>query len=83
MPVPAAQYLALLARALPGTPMHALKWEVSLCEGWSLIHAGGIMEGQSYIWPDPRLSSGGRTLLKVQELREQMARGEWEPDVGL
>lgn len=38
--------------------------------GWSLIHAAGILHGECFIWPDPRLSEVGRTLLKARDLRK-------------
>jgi hypothetical protein len=69
--VPEAQYEALLARALPGTPFAELLWgDISLAQGWALIHAAGILHGEVYIWPDPRLSAIGRTLLRARELRK-------------
>lgn len=68
--MPEAQYTALLARALPGTPLHELDWRISLTRGWSLIHAAGILHGDAYIWPDPRLSTIGRTLLKARAVRK-------------
>lgn len=78
-----AQYYALLARAIPGTPLYDLRWHVSLLEGWSLIHAAGILHGEAFIWPDPRLSAAGRAMLRVQEMREKFRRGEWQPEVDL
>lgn len=83
MPVAAAQYYALLARALPGATVHELQWQVSLVRGWSLIHAAGLLAGEAFIWPDPRLSTAGRALLKVRELRAAVQRGEWAPEVDL
>lgn len=78
-----AQYYALLARALPGTPLHALRWHISLVDGWSLIHAAGILHGESFIWPDPRLSTSGRAMLRVRDLRAQFRRGDWRPHIDL
>lgn len=74
LPVPAAEYYALLARALPGTSYHDLQWNVSLTHGWSLIHASGILQGSLYTWPDPRLTPAGQTMLRVQEKRERWRR---------
>ncbi len=69
--MPESQYDALLARALPGTPFRELEWgPISLARGWSLIHAAGILHGDIYIWPDPRLSTIGRTMLKARDLRK-------------
>lgn len=69
--MPEAQYEALLARALPGTSYHELLWgDISLAQGWALIHAAGILHREVFIWPDPRLSTIGRTLLKARELRK-------------
>jgi len=81
--VRSAQYYALLARALPGTCLRDLQWTVSLVLGWSLIHAAGILHGECYIWPDPRLSTAGRALLRVQRLRQDFRSGAWRPEVDL
>lgn len=81
--MPEAQYYALLARALPGATWRELRWSVSRVWGWSLIHAAGILDGTAYIWPDPRLSSAGREMLRVQALQDSFARGEWRPQVDL
>ena len=81
--MPAAQYYALLARALPGATLHEMQWQVSLVRGWAMIHAAGLLAGEAYIWPDPRLSSSGRALLRVRDLREAVRRGEWVPEVDL
>ncbi len=78
-----AQYYALLARALPGTCLHDLRWNISLVWGWSLIHAAGILAGEVFIWPDPLLSSAGRSMLKVAQLREEFLAGRWRPQVDL
>lgn len=83
MPVSGAQYYALLARALPGATLRELQWEISLVRGWSLIHAAGLLAGEAFIWPDPRLSTSGRALLRVQRLREAVRRGEWMPEIDL
>ena len=69
--MPAAQYLALLARALPGTSYHALTWHISLALGWSLIHASGILHGEVFIWPDASESKVGRLFLRVQSMRKE------------
>lgn len=52
-----------------------MMWEIPLAEGWSMIHAAGLLHGEAYIWPDARLSAAGRKLIAAQELREQFARG--------
>lgn len=70
-----AEFYALLARALPGTPYHELQWGISLAQAWSLIHASGILEGNSYVWPDPRLSQAGQTMLRVREKVERWQAG--------
>jgi len=82
LPVQAAQYYALLARALPGTSLHDMQWSISLVMGWSLIHAAGILHGECFIWPDPRLSRVGRTFLKAKNLRQQSQR-DWAKDLDL
>lgn len=79
----AVQYLALLARALPGTSLHDLQWDVSLVLGWSLIHAAGILHGESFVWPDARLSRVGRLFLKVKQLREKARQQNWADDLDL
>ncbi|HRJ09371.1 MAG TPA: hypothetical protein PK490_12185 [Prosthecobacter sp.] len=81
MPATGAEYYALLSRALPGTPLHVLRWQVSLHEARALIHASGILEGGSYIWPDPELSSRGRAMLRVRETLRRVRAGEWEVDL--
>jgi len=48
-----------------------------------MILASGLLHGESYIWPDPRLSSSGREMLRIQSLRESYQRGEWKPDLDL
>jgi hypothetical protein len=73
--VRSAEFYALLARALPGTSYHDLQWSISLTHAWSLIHASGILNGSSYVWPDPRLSDAGQTMLRV---REKLTR--WQRD---
>jgi hypothetical protein len=83
VPVSGAQYYALLARALPGATLQELQWEVSLVRAWSLIHAAGLLAGEAFIWPDPRLSTAGRAMLRVQQLREAVRRGDWMPEVDL
>lgn len=79
----AAQYYALLARALPGTALDDLRWKVSLVMGWSLIHAAGILHGESFIWPDARLSTTGRAFLKLREARARGRSGAWVEALGL
>lgn len=78
-----AQYYALLARALPGATLHELQWQVSRVRAWALIHAAGLLAGEAFIWPDPRLSTSGRTLLAVRELRAAVERGDWRPEIDL
>jgi ABC-type cobalamin transport system permease subunit len=84
LPVAEAQYYALLSRAFHGgVSRQEMRWQVSLAEGWAMIHAAGLLAGEAYIWPDPRLSSSGRALLRVRDLREAVRRGEWVPEVDL
>lgn len=73
----------LLARAYPGADPDTLLWRISLVRGWSAIHASGILNGEAFIWPDPRLSAGGRAMLRALELQEKYRRGEWRPEVDL
>lgn len=71
LPVSEAQYYALLSRAYHGTTTREeMRWHISLTEGWSLIHAAGLLAGETYIWPDPKLSTSGRLLLRVNQLRQ-------------
>ena len=84
MPVGEAQYYALLSRAFPGgVTRHEMQWDIDLVEGWSAIHAAGIIEGQSWIWPDARLSKSGRAMLRVQSLRDRFRSGTWKPTFDL
>lgn len=57
-----------------------MRWGIALAHGWALIHAAGILHGETFIWPDPRLSQIGRTLLKARRLREQRP---WLKDLDL
>jgi len=59
-----------------------LKWNISLVEGWSAIHASGILHGECFIWPDPRLSAVGRAFLRVRRIREQ-GQQNWAADLDL
>jgi hypothetical protein len=77
------QYYTLLARALPGTPLHSLKWHISRVEGWCAIHGAGILDGNTYMWPDPRLSQSGRRMLRIRDLRESFQNGDWQPFIDL
>ena len=76
-----AQFYALLSRAA-GASRHEMRWEISLVEAWSLIHAAGILHGESFIWADPRLSRVGRVFLKLKALRENPRR-DWAADLDL
>lgn len=78
-----AQYEVLLARAFPGADPDRLLWHISRVRGWSVIHASGILNGEAFIWADPRLSAAGRAMLRVQDLQEKYRRGEWRPEVDL
>lgn len=72
--MPAAEYYALLARALPGTSYHDLQWNIPLAQAWALIHASGILHGNLYVWPDPRLSPAGQMMLRIREKRQRWQR---------
>lgn len=67
---------------MQGASPHDLKWNISRVEGWCAIHAAGILHGENFIWPDPRLSRVGRTFLKVKRLREQ-GKKYWAADLDL
>jgi len=60
-----------------------MRWHISLVEGWGMILAGGLLHGEAYIWPDPRLSTAGRKLLAAEEKRQAWQRGEWQPQIDL
>jgi hypothetical protein len=60
-----------------------MRWDISLTEAWGMIHASGLLHGETYIWPDARLSTAGRTLLRVQDIRQQIAQGDWKPEIDL
>ena len=60
-----------------------MQWEIDLIEGWSMIHSAGILGGQSYIWPDATLSEAGRSMLRVQAMREGFRNGTWKPVIDL
>lgn len=60
-----------------------MRWEISLVEGWAMILAGGILDGEAYVWPDARLSRTGRKMRKVKDLAEKVKRGAWTPRVDL
>lgn len=82
--MPEADYYALLARAYQGgiTRREAM-WEIDLIEGWSMIHAAGILHGESFIWPQAELSEAGRSMLRVQKLRADFMAGKWRPTTDL
>lgn len=65
MPVRRAQYIALLARAVPSLTLHQIEWEVPIGKGWALIHAGCILAGEPMVWSDHRLSQKGRWWNRV------------------
>ena len=58
-------------------------WEISQVEAWAMILAGGILEGEAYIWPDARLSESGRKMLKLQDLSREVKAGQWRARVDL
>lgn len=60
-----------------------MRWGIDLIEGWSMIHSAGILDGQSYIWPDASLSQAGRAMLRVQAMREAFRNKTWKPRVDL
>jgi hypothetical protein len=84
LPVSDAQYYALLSRAFNGgVTRYEMMWEISLVEAQSMFHAAGLLEGESYLWPDPRLSKSGREMLRIREMREQFRQGLWQPEIDL
>jgi len=52
-----------------------------MARGHSLIHASGMLEGNSYIWPDPELSTSGRKLKRVVEFIESGEAASVECDL--
>lgn len=60
-----------------------MMWEIDLIEAESMIHSSGILDGQAYIWPDANLSAAGRSMLRVQKLREAFRNGTWKPTIDL
>jgi hypothetical protein len=44
---------------------------MSLVKGYAAILAHQVMQGQALIWPDARLSTIGRHMLRVRELLRQ------------
>lgn len=60
-----------------------MMWEIDLIEGYSMIHAAGILHGESYIWPDATLSSVGRKLLRLREVATQIQQGSWMDQIDL
>lgn len=80
----AAQYYAELSRAWAGAvTRYEMMWEIDLIEGYSMIHAAGILHGESYIWPDATLSSVGRKLLRLREVATQVQNGDWMNQIDL
>lgn len=79
-----AQYYAELARAYQGSvTRHEMRWEIDLTEGYSLIHAAGILAGEAWIWPDARLSKAGRTLIRLREAAREVRAGSWHEQIDL
>lgn len=67
-----AEYYALLSRAYPGgVTRDEMMWEISLTEAHAMMLASGILQGGAYVWPDPRLSTSGRQMLRVQAKLER------------
>lgn len=63
-----AEYYALLSLAFNGgVTRYEMFWQISLTEAQNMIHASGILRGNTYIWPDPRLSESGRAMLAVRD----------------
>ena len=91
MPVPLAQYAALLARAVPGLsldqilgdPDREVPGAVPLARGWALIHASCLMHGDLMVWPTQDGEAGERywqdveAALTKQRERRQRSRA-WE-----
>lgn len=51
----------MLARAAPGLwTWEQMRWGVWLAQGYALIHAARLMDGERMVLPDPRLSRKGR-----------------------
>lgn len=73
MPVEEAQFYALLSRAFSGAvTRYDMRWKISLSEAWAMILAGGILNGEAFIWPDPELSRSGRAMLHAKALRDKI-----------
>lgn len=62
-----ATYTVLLAAALPSLTRSEIYWQVSLAEGYALIHARRIHDGQPMIWPRLEQSPVGRWWQQVKK----------------
>jgi hypothetical protein len=59
VPVRAAQYAALLARAVPSLRLEQIEGSVTrwvpdavpMARGWALIHASCLLHGEMMVWP--------------------------------
>ena len=82
MPVPAAQYAALLARAVPALSLDQIEGSVDrtvmgsvpMAKGWALIHASCLLHGELMVFPGAVAQSRAARWMRraMQVMNDQM-----------
>jgi hypothetical protein len=62
-----AQYITVIARGTGWTEDY-IRWQLPLSRGRAYVHALRLMEGESMLWPDRRLSETGRWWTRVRNV---------------
>jgi hypothetical protein len=70
-----AQYVAVIARGTGWTEDFS-RWQLPLSRGRAYVHALRLMEGESMLWPDRRLSETGRWWERVRTRFNPVGRAE-------
>lgn len=83
--MPEAQYVALLARALPGLSLQQILGDpdrevpgaVPLARGWAIIHASCLLHAEPMVWPGRDAERADRYLEQVEAVltRQRERRG--------
>lgn len=62
--------MAVIARGTGWTEDY-IRWQLPLSRGRAYVHALRLMEGESMLWPDRRLSETGRWWESVRNRKAQ------------
>jgi len=57
----------LLSAAVPSLTKADIEWRISLAQGYALIHARRIYDGQPMVWPRLEQSPLGRWWQQIRE----------------